>query len=81
MPAIMKTRSAWVKAAGGVTLLLGPAIVVLAAPFASGIEGELGATPWLAPAALLLAAAIAFNASRRGAAQQAAAQAAAKSIT
>jgi len=78
----MKAPSRWAKAAGaGLTLLLGPAIVVFAVPFADGVSGGLGARPWLAPMALLLAAAIAFNASRRGAARHAAAQAAAKSIT
>lgn len=59
----------------GLVLLLSPAIVVFGAPLGYGILVDLLATAWLAPVALMLAAAIAFNAMRRGALQ------AAKSIT
>lgn len=56
-------------------MLLSPAIAVFAAPLGYGIIRDLMATAWLAPVSLIIAAAIALNAMRRGALQ------AAKSIT
>jgi hypothetical protein len=50
-----------------IALLLSPALVVFAVPFGYGVLGDLIATAWLAPLALTLAAAIAFNAVRRAA--------------
>jgi hypothetical protein len=48
-----------------VALLLSPALVVFAVPIGYGVLGDLIATAWLAPMALIMAAAIAFNAARR----------------
>jgi hypothetical protein len=60
----------------GLGCALSPAIVTLGVPFGYGIGGDLVDGTCFAPIALIMAAAIAFNARRRGAAQ-----AAAKSIT
>lgn len=49
----------------GLGLLLSPAAVCFAAPFAYGILSDLLAVAWFAPASLSLAALIAFNAARR----------------
>lgn len=59
----------------GLALMLSPAVVVFAAPFGYGAFRDLAATPWLAPMSLIVAAAVALNAMRRGAVH------AAKSIT
>jgi len=53
-----------------------PAIVALGGPIGYGIGSDLIESAWFAPITLIMAAAVAFNARRRGAAQ-----AAAKSIT
>jgi hypothetical protein len=50
----------------GFVLLMSPVLLVFAVPFGYGIIGDLVATAWLAPLALTLAGAIAFNAARRG---------------
>jgi hypothetical protein len=50
-----------------VALLLSPAILVFAPPFTYGFCTDLARSPWLAPTALLTAAALALNAVRRNA--------------
>jgi hypothetical protein len=67
----LKRCAGWALAA--VALLMSPVLVVFAAPFGYGIVGDLVATAWLAPLALTIAAAIAFNAARRAVLLQAAA--------
>jgi hypothetical protein len=52
-------------AGAGLMLVISPAIVVFGAPFAFGGASGLAETAWLAPAALLVAAAVALNAQRR----------------
>jgi hypothetical protein len=59
----------------GLGCAFSPALVTLGVPLGYGIGSDLVESAWLAPIALIMATAIAFNAHRRGA------QAAAKSIT
>jgi hypothetical protein len=72
----LKRCAGWTLA--GFALLMSPVLLVFAVPFGYGIVGDLIATAWLAPLALAIAAAIAFNAARRRVVPQAAAP---KSIT
>jgi hypothetical protein len=60
----------------GLACAASPAIVALGVPLGYGVGSDIVESAWLPPIALIIAAAIAFTARRRGAAQ-----AVAKSIT